>query len=127
MELPCFLTTFCENGGDYSNDTGNDKFFDNDTKYNEDLYNDREEGDKENIQHSKEQQQQQQADTSTSQSTSFHDEWVAALPPESKKLIPPGCNLYGIDLNDKDSLIRCLTLKVRDDVESPAGNNQDKE
>ena len=41
----------------------------------------------------------------------FHKEWVGKLPKSSIRLIPKKCNLYGIDLDDPDSWIRCLDLK----------------
>ncbi len=38
----------------------------------------------------------------------FHDEWVGLLPESTRNCIPKGCNLYGVDLDDENSLIRCL-------------------
>ena len=50
------------------------------------------------------------ADTSTD--SSFHNEWIGMLPPMSTKLIPKGCNLHGIDLDDEDSSIRFLKMDL---------------
>ena len=39
----------------------------------------------------------------------FHSEWVEMLPPLAKP--PPGCDLYGVNLDDPESLIR-LTVDL---------------
>ncbi len=44
--------------------------------------------------------------------STFHDEWIRMLPPSSKRLIPNGCNLYGIDLEDEGSWIQCFTFDL---------------
>lgn len=46
--------------------------------------------------------------------TSFHDEWIKMLPTASTNMIPQGCNLHGVDLDDQQSLIRCLKFNLGD-------------
>jgi hypothetical protein len=91
LELPSFLTREGEDDGDDE--------YEGEYKHNQD-----EEGDNYKSSTTK-------ADKS-SPSSSFHDEWVGMLPATCRRVIPKGCNLHGIDLDDEDSLIRCLTLNL---------------
>ena len=40
----------------------------------------------------------------------FHDEWIALLPKSSQRLIPKGCSLNGISLENEESGIRFFDL-----------------
>ena len=95
MELPLFLTC-SEDEKEEQNTKAND--------HDDDISNDEKE-----IEKNKENKQQ----NPNTKSTSFHNDWTGMLPTSSKKLIPIGCNLHGIDLDDEDSLIRCLNLKLQ--------------
>lgn len=39
--------------------------------------------------------------------TSFHNDWIELLPESSRNMIPKGCNLHGIDVEDEGCLISC--------------------